>query len=54
MKNNISHTKGILDSYSKQFIDHNLFKETLLIIINLIKSLLILFQLKIKKLKVKK
>ena len=30
MKNNISHTKGILDSYSKQFIDHNLFKETLL------------------------
>ena len=30
MKNNISHTKGILDSYSKQYIDHNLFKETLL------------------------
>ena len=29
MKNNISHTKGILDSYSKQFIDHNVFKETL-------------------------
>ena len=30
MKSNISHTKGIFDSYSKQFIDHNLFKETLL------------------------
>ena len=30
IKNNMSHTKGILDSYSKQFIDHNLFKETLL------------------------
>ena len=29
-KNNISHTKGILDSYSKQYIDHNIFKETLL------------------------
>ena len=31
IKNNISHTKGISDSYSKQYIDHNLFKETLLI-----------------------
>ena len=30
MKNNISHTKGIVDCYSKQFIDHNIFKETLL------------------------
>ena len=30
MKNNILHTKGISDSYSKQYIDHNLFKETLL------------------------
>ena len=30
MKNNIAHTKGILESYSKQFIDHTLFKETLL------------------------
>ena len=30
MKNNILHTKGILNSYSQQFIDHNLFKETLL------------------------
>ena len=30
MKNNILHTKGILDSFSKQYIDHNLFKETLL------------------------
>ena len=30
MKNNISHTKGISDSYSKQYIDHNLFKKTLL------------------------
>ena len=30
MKNNISHTKGILDSYSKQYIDHNIFKQTLL------------------------
>ena len=30
MKNNISHTKGILDFFSKQYIDHNLFKETLL------------------------
>ena len=30
MKNNILHTKGIPDSYSKQYIDHILFKETLL------------------------
>ena len=30
IKNHISHTKGILDSYSKQYIDHNIFKETLL------------------------
>ena len=30
MKNNIVHTKGISDSYSKQYIDHILFKETLL------------------------
>ena len=30
MKNNIIHTKGISDSYSKQFINHNLFKETLI------------------------
>ena len=27
---NISHTKGICDSYSKKYIDHKLFKETLL------------------------
>ena len=30
IKNDILHTKGISDSYSKQYIDHNLFKETLL------------------------
>ena len=30
MKNNVLHTKGISDSYSKHYIDHNLFKETLL------------------------
>ena len=30
MKNNILHTKGIMNSYSQQYIDHNLFKETLL------------------------
>ena len=30
MKNNILHTKGILNSYSQQYIDHSLFKETLL------------------------
>ena len=30
MKNNIFHTKGILNSYSQQYIDHNLLKETLL------------------------
>ena len=30
LKNNIIHTKGILDSYLKQYIDHMLFKETLL------------------------
>ena len=30
MKNNILHTKGISDSYSKQYIDHDLFKQTLL------------------------
>ena len=31
MKNNMLHTKGILNSYSHQYIDHNLFKETLLL-----------------------
>ena len=30
MKNNILHTKGLLDSFSKKYIDHILFKETLL------------------------
>ena len=30
MKNNVIHTKGISDSYSKQYIDHLLFKETLI------------------------
>ena len=30
MKNNVLHTKGISDSYSKQYIYHNLFKQTLL------------------------
>ena len=30
MKNDILHTKGISDSFSKQYIDHILFKETLL------------------------
>ena len=30
LKNNIIHTKGIVDSYSKQYVDHMLFKETLL------------------------
>ena len=30
MKNNMLHTKGIMNSYSQQNIDHNLFKETLL------------------------
>ena len=30
MKNNILHTKGIMNRYSQQYIDHNLFKETLL------------------------
>ena len=30
IKNNILHTKGIMNSYSQQYIDHNLFKETLL------------------------
>ena len=29
LKNNILHTKGISNSYSKQYIDHNLFKQTL-------------------------
>ena len=30
MKNNVLHTKGIMNSYSQQYIVHNLFKETLL------------------------
>ena len=30
MKNNILYTKGISNSYSQQYIDHNLFKQTLL------------------------
>ena len=30
MKNNILHTKGIMNSYSQKYIDHSLFKQTLL------------------------
>ena len=30
LKNNIIHTKGISDSFSKQYIDHLFFKETLI------------------------
>ena len=30
MKNNMLHTKGVMNSYSQQYIDHNLFKQTLL------------------------
>ena len=30
MKNNILHTKGIMNCYSQKYIDHNLFKHTLL------------------------
>ena len=30
LKNNILHTKGISNSYSQQYIDHDLFKQTLL------------------------
>ena len=30
MKNNILHTKGIINSYSQKYIEHNLFKQTLL------------------------
>ena len=30
LKNNVLHTKGISNSYSKQYIDHDLFKQTLL------------------------
>ena len=30
LKNNIVHTKGLSDSYSKKYIDHNLFKGTLI------------------------
>ena len=29
MKNNILHTKGIMNSFTQKYIDHNLFKETL-------------------------
>ena len=30
LKNNVLHTKGISNYYTQQFVDHNLFKETLL------------------------
>ena len=30
LKNNIVHTKGIADSYKNKYIDHTLFKKTLL------------------------
>ena len=49
MKNNILYTKGIMNSYSQQYIDHNLFKETLLNNVNLKKFLSILFQYRINK-----
>ena len=44
LKNNLLHTKGISDSYSKQNIDHNLFKDTLINNNKPQKFLLILFQ----------
>ena len=44
IKNNIIHTKGISDSYSKKYIDHNIFKETLINNINQIKSYSIQFK----------
>ena len=31
MKNNITHTKGIADSYKVKYIDHSFFKKTLLV-----------------------
>ena len=30
LKNNVLHTKGIMNSFTQKYIDHNLFKETLL------------------------
>ena len=30
LKNDVIHTKGIMNSYSQHYIDHNLFKQTLL------------------------
>ena len=48
LKNNVLHTKGILNYYAQQFIDHNLFKETLLNNDKPQKLYLILFQLKNK------
>ena len=30
LKNNIVHTKGIVNSYKNKYIDHNLFKKTLI------------------------
>ena len=50
-KNNIVHSKGIASSYKNEYIDHMLFKKTLIENINLTKYLLIIFQLKINRLK---
>ena len=51
LKNNIIHTKEIANFYKNKYIDHILLKKTLIENINLIKYLLIIFQLKINRLK---
>ena len=51
LKNNIAHSKGIANSYKNKYIDHALFEKTLIENMKLIKYLLIIFQLKINKLK---
>ena len=51
LKNNIVHTKGLADSYKNKYIDHALFKKTLLENMKPDKISLIIFQLKINKLK---
>ena len=48
-KNNIIHSKGISNSYINKYIDHTLFKKTLIENMKPNKYLLIIFQLKTNK-----
>ena len=44
LKNNIVHSKGISNSYKNKYIDHMLFKKTLIIYIKFIRDYLVIIK----------